>query len=449
VTFTAGQMEAVVPEGYGIPVASEENWRFVCQALNQNLEGTHTFRHRITVYFSRDRELKAPLQPLTWTIAWVTVPLDGGEEPSAVCPCCGKLRNGIDAAAAINRYRMQDGRNAVGHWMLPVGTSTWHSAVRELTRGLDRDRELVGTWVHVHPFAERMTLRAYDANCESPRDLWSSRVRNATTGVGLEEVETLSTPKGISMPAAWNYEVEISYNNTSGAKQDAMAMMGLFVTAPEWDAPAWTRSPQRTTLFPEFDPGIASNPASKAGGNTAGSASSNALYTKLPLFRGAAASSDKPYRVEMETSEGVVHFRVMPSWAPKTAAALKQILGHNLYAGLELRPVGDGFALQVPEVRPSGLASEDDRALLCRLPAEPNSKVPHRAGRLTMSMWADQENSVTSSFSFITRDAPHLDGKYTVFAELSDGTTRESLEELAKRAAKGQGIRIVKTSVLE
>jgi cyclophilin family peptidyl-prolyl cis-trans isomerase len=293
-------------------------------------------------------------------------------------------------------------------------------------------------------------VRAYDANCAAPREIWTSNIHNLTKGVGLERVETLTTAKGIPLPAAANYEVEVTYNNTSGTKQDAMAMMGMFMTAPEWEAPAWSRTVQRTALFPDSGESPASKTAAaKGASNAKADPAVNALFNKLPLFSGAASVADKPYLVDMETTAGTLRFRVVPAWAPKTAAALKQIFAHNLYIGLAFRAVGDGFALQVPEVRPNGLPNEDDRLLLRRLPAEFNPNATHRAGRLSMSMWLGHENSATSSFSFIARDAPHLDGKYTVFAETSDEGSKRLLEALAARAAKGEVIRVVKTAVVD
>jgi cyclophilin family peptidyl-prolyl cis-trans isomerase len=448
VTFTAGQSEFILPPGYGIPVASEETWRFTFQALNQNLPGAHRFRHRMTVYFSRQRDLSVPLRAASWTVAWVAVPLDGNGEASYVCPCCGNLRGGLEAAASTGRYKMKDGRSAAGHWVVPDGREIWHFPMREFSQGLDKDRDLIATWVHVHPFAESVKIKAYDPGCDKPREVWSSRIQNISTGVGLKHVETLSVAEGLRMPATANYDLEVAYNNTSHEKQDAMAMVGLVLTEPDWRLPEWTLVEQKGNLFCGApSPQLQTATTSRA--TPAKSPSERALFRRLSPYSGPRLKPEESYEVEMQTTQGSLRFRVEPSWAPVTASALKPIFENNLYSGLIIRRADRGFLIQIPEVLPTNLAKEDDRTLLCRLPAEPRDDVKHRPGTLSMAMWVDEKDSATTSFSFILGNAGHLDGKFTVFGQLEDfESARTVLENIVSATENGEKTRILGTQLV-
>ncbi len=443
-TFTSGMNDFALPEGYGIPVASEESWRFTFQALNHNLEGRHSFRHRLTLYFSKHAALNQPLKAATWSTPFVAPPMDGAGEPSVVCTCCGKLLAGLNAPNSTGLYRMKDGRTATGHWVVPPGKGSWTSAAREFGNAFNRDRELVAAYIHVHPFAERMTLTAHDPGCKEPRNVWTGNVRNVEKGVGLAHLETLSTTKGIPMPAASEYQLTIDYDNTSGVKQDAMGMMGLYLTVPEWRLPDWAVVPQKGNLFCGIE-----NEAS-IGASSAAPAGANALYNVLPHFAGTASATDAPYVVEMVTRKGTLRFRVNPAWAPKTAAALKQVFARNLYAERDFIRVEPGYVIQTPELLPGQVANETDRALLVRLPGEPSPEIKHRPGVLSMAMWPGKENSATSSFSFMLGWAPHLDGQFTVFGELEDFPKAKAiLDDIVKAADNGERVLIVSTKLIE
>jgi hypothetical protein len=60
------------------------------------------------------------------------------------------------------------------------------------------------------------------------------------------------------------------------------------------------------------------------------------------------------------------------------------------------------------------------------------SALKHRRGTLSMARYDDRPDSGETSFSILLGDAPHLDGKYTVFGQLESG---EDVLELIARAA--------------
>src|SRR5205085_9880757 len=68
------------------------------------------------------------------------------------------------------------------------------------------------------------------------------------------------------------------------------------------------------------------------------------------------------------------------------------------------------------------------------IPAE-FSTIPHRRGTLSMARSDDDPDSAETSFSILLGDAPHLDGKYTVFGHVESGW--EALDEMVRVPRKG------------
>jgi cyclophilin family peptidyl-prolyl cis-trans isomerase len=96
------------------------------------------------------------------------------------------------------------------------------------------------------------------------------------------------------------------------------------------------------------------------------------------------------------------------------------------------------------------MPSEAERNLLVRLPGEPSSAIKHNAGALSMATWPGQENSATSSFSFVLGPAPHLDGQFTVFGELEDfANAKAVLDAIVMAGAKHEHVTIQSTRLIE
>ena len=87
------------------------------------------------------------------------------------------------------------------------------------------------------------------------------------------------------------------------------------------------------------------------------------------------------------------------------------------------------FLVQTAEVEYRRLPlSEAQRSAIKNIPLE-LSELVHRRGMVTMARQEDDQNSARTSFSILLADAPHLDGKYTVFGHLEGGY--DVLDEMA------------------
>jgi cyclophilin family peptidyl-prolyl cis-trans isomerase len=116
----------------------------------------------------------------------------------------------------------------------------------------------------------------------------------------------------------------------------------------------------------------------------------------------------------MKTTEGDITFELFDEDAPKTVANFKQLAGQGFYDGLIFHRVIDGFMIQggCPQGTGTGgpgYTFED----------EINE---HRVVRGALAMANAGPNTNGSQFFVVTAaEAPWLDGKHTVFGEVTDG----------------------------
>jgi len=77
-TLSQGQFTIRLPEGFGIPVFSDERLRHSAQIFNLNdSDKKHSLRHKINVEFIRDKDLTKPMKPLFLAHAYGYAFLEG------------------------------------------------------------------------------------------------------------------------------------------------------------------------------------------------------------------------------------------------------------------------------------------------------------------------------------------------------------------------------------
>lgn len=142
----------------------------------------------------------------------------------------------------------------------------------------------------------------------------------------------------------------------------------------------------------------------------------------------------------METSHGSLHFELLPEEAPWHVANFKYLADKGFYNGLTFHLYMPGYLIQGGD--PKGNGSGGPGYVL---PAE-FSERNHRCGTLGMSRVPDgyskkkralnpQRNSNGSQFHILLGDAPHMDGRYTVFGKLAAG------HDVLARLRKGDTIK--------
>jgi len=207
-TLSQGQQEIRLPEGFGVPILSSEPFLLNTQVLNHNVEGaTFEIRHKVTIDFVRDSDLKTPTKPLFLVSANRFVLIEGKdghfdippEDAGAHGPSCL-----VGTGANENGRLVVDGfgRKFTGHWLVKPGREVNHTNTTKFMR-LPYDTTLHDVAVHLHPFAESLELRDLTAD----RSLYLSKVRPTEGKIGIDHVDHFSSVKGIPLYKDHDYEL--------------------------------------------------------------------------------------------------------------------------------------------------------------------------------------------------------------------------------------------------
>jgi peptidylprolyl isomerase len=135
-----------------------------------------------------------------------------------------------------------------------------------------------------------------------------------------------------------------------------------------------------------------------------------ALLASSALADDAAANT-----IVLTTKNGKIVIKLRPDLAPKHVAQIKALVNRKFYDGIVFHRVIDGFMAQTGDPTGTGSGGSD----LPNIPAEFTS-TPFKRGTLGMARSNDPD-SANSQFFICFADAPFLNGKYTVFGEVTSG----------------------------
>lgn len=123
---------------------------------------------------------------------------------------------------------------------------------------------------------------------------------------------------------------------------------------------------------------------------------------------------NKQYTASIETTAGTINVELFPKDAPGHVNSFVFLAREGFYEGVIFHRVIPGFMIQGGD--PTGTGSGGPGY---RLKAEFNSR-KHKRGVLSMARTSDP-NSAGSQFFIMHDDAPHLDGQYTAFGQVTSG----------------------------
>lgn len=135
----------------------------------------------------------------------------------------------------------------------------------------------------------------------------------------------------------------------------------------------------------------------------------------LTLTAGGAALAADANTVVLTTKDGPITIELKPDLAPKTVAQIKTLVGQHFYDGIVFHRVIDGFMAQTGD--PTGTGTGGSK--LPDLKAE-FTATPFKRGTLGMAR-SQSPDSANSQFFICLGDASFLDGKYTVFGQVTSG----------------------------
>jgi hypothetical protein len=233
-TLSQGQFEIVLPEGFGVPVRSDERLGLGTQVLNHNIVDADVMvRHQTQIDYVRDEDTDGPMAPLYPSPVFVMVSLEDTEayfgskegEPQHAGSSCSvgtipELGEGMSASVLVDDL----GQRFANHWVVKPGREVRHTLVTgQMDLTFDTRIHFIGA--HVHPFSESLELR----DLTTGESLYEIHPTAPEEGIGLAEIGVFSSKEGIPLYKDHEYEIVSVYDNTSGVDQDAMATLILYL----------------------------------------------------------------------------------------------------------------------------------------------------------------------------------------------------------------------------
>jgi cyclophilin family peptidyl-prolyl cis-trans isomerase len=379
-TLSQGVFEMKLPDGFGFPIASIEPLYLYTQVLNLNLDDPKNLkvRHRVTFTYIRDAALKQPLVALFNAgasglvrlddklamppMAMATMADDKGIEHHSAADCLVGMR-APNANGMSSDYTDPSGRHLTGHWVVPPGRQTNHSDITWFML-LPYDTKMHYAAVHLHPFAESLTLRDTTAD----KTIWTATAKNPESGLGLAHADSFVSLKGVPLYRDHKYELISVYNNTSGTNQDSMASIYFALADPEFVKP-----------------------------------------TRADLAERAASSSTATALV-FRTSLGDFGATLLRDKAPNAVAQFMRLVHSGAFNGARLSAVGTEISVTAP-------AADDIKPLLRGMAAEMTTK--HGIGAVSICPAAPDAKEMSIEIELVP--APYRDGHCTAFAQLGPG----------------------------
>lgn len=124
--------------------------------------------------------------------------------------------------------------------------------------------------------------------------------------------------------------------------------------------------------------------------------------------------ADPENTIYLDLKYGRVVIKLRPDIAPVHVARIKELTRKGFYDGLVFHRVIEGFMAQTGDPTGTG-AGGSGQNLKAEFSAE-----NHKRGTVSMAR-ANEPDSADSQFFICLADAPHLDGQYTVWGEVTEG----------------------------
>lgn len=214
------------PKGYGVPIIGKDYLFVTTQTLNHNQPDIFKkVKHEVSVRYEAYAKTQKPLMSKT---VYIQLPFDKHDPFKG--PLDPASNQCIPVETKNHTYCDKAGNMLSGHWVIPSGIKTYRSSITEQLQIKDSSR-LHFSAPHVHPFATSISVVDKTEN----KTLFTCKVTNYQNKIGLQNIETFSSEKGIWLYENHEYELVMTCNNTSKTDQDMMGSMFLFFYDKELD----------------------------------------------------------------------------------------------------------------------------------------------------------------------------------------------------------------------
>ena len=150
------------------------------------------------------------------------------------------------------------------------------------------------------------------------------------------------------------------------------------------------------------------------------------------------SAADLENTLYLDVPAGRVVIEMRPDLAPKHVARIKELARRGFYDGIIFHRVIAGFMAQTGDPKGTGTGGSGQN-----LPAE-FSKEKHIRGTASMARASDP-NSADSQFFICFAPSPFLDGKYTIWGQVTSGM--EFVDAIAKGEPPAKPDKIIKMQV--
>ncbi len=230
-TLVPGRLAIELPLGFGMLVPADASLDYLTMSLNLNPHRDpvqvqlHTTVHTVAfdapgapskalfrraLYVLQPREQAAKMGPMA-----------SGPEPQHVgAGCADTCRMNFSAVSAVGA----SGQGQTLHWIVPPGRHLYRTEITSQLK-LPFDTTIHYATIHVHPFARVMELR----DLTTGRTVFRLNSRDWSDRLGVAQVGELKSIAGVPLHRDHRYEVTAEYDNTSGVKTDAMAILYLYL----------------------------------------------------------------------------------------------------------------------------------------------------------------------------------------------------------------------------
>jgi hypothetical protein len=233
-TLIPGQLEVDLPDGFGVPVWSDESLDYYSMSLNLNdKEGAPQVRFRTDIDFVRDDPAARQMKPLFRRAVYGYEPIDT-LSPNTICHdsahpamACGPFVG----KSASNSFVASLGKTNTIHWMIPPGRYESRVAV-DVQLDLPFDTTVHYVSAHLHPHGKSVAL----VDKTTGQTLFEITSEDFPDRRGVARMEHLSLPQGVAISRNHSYELITRYHNTTSAPIDAMSILYLYMLDRKFEA---------------------------------------------------------------------------------------------------------------------------------------------------------------------------------------------------------------------
>lgn len=228
-TLVPGRLSIELPPGFGVPVPSDVPLDYLTMSLNLNArERAVNVRMRTELHTIAADQPGAPTKALFRRAVYVLQP---GGVSSGMGPGCTASLNTQHIGAGCGEFLeasviggAKSNEALMNHWMVPTGHHVYKTEITPQLN-LPFDTTIHYATIHVHPFARGMELR----DLTTGKTILRLDSQDWPDRVGVAHVDEFKSIEGLPILRGHRYELVVEYNNTSGSKTDAMAILYLYL----------------------------------------------------------------------------------------------------------------------------------------------------------------------------------------------------------------------------